>query len=80
MGIWCQTLALWAGITPSLLLKGGWALPNALITYSLVGGLVISRFGLWTFDLAVSQLLQEWVADSELGAPRTLCQLFCSLP
>lgn len=41
---------------------------NALVTYSLLGGLIISRFGLWTFDLAVSQLLQEWVADGELGA------------
>ena len=38
------------------------------MTYALLGGLIVSRFGLWTVDLAVSQLLQEWVADDELGA------------
>ena len=33
----------------------------------LLGGLVASRFGLWLFDLAVSQMLQEWVTPEELG-------------
>ena len=34
----------------------------------LVSGVAASRWGLWTFDLAVSQLLQERVPDSELSA------------
>ena len=34
----------------------------------LVLGLVCSRFGLWLFDLAVGQLLQETVPDGQLGA------------
>jgi iron-regulated transporter 1 len=37
------------------------------LIYVLLTGLVASRFGLWLFDLAVSQLQQELVPDSELG-------------
>ena len=33
----------------------------------LLAGLVLSRWGLWTFDLAVTQMLQERVAFSQLG-------------
>ena len=66
-GIWLQTAALWAGVAPSLALAAGWPVPAAVTTYALVGALVVSRFGLWTFDLAVSQLLQERVPDAELG-------------
>ena len=68
MGIWLQTGALWAGVAPSLALAAGWPVPVAVATYVLVGGLVVSRIGLWTFDLAVAQLLQERVPDDELGA------------
>ncbi len=64
-----QTAALWAGVMPSLALAAGWQVSAAVTTYALVGALVASRFGLWTFDLAVSQLLQERVPDAELGAP-----------
>lgn len=35
---------------------------------ALVWGLVLSRFGLWSFDLAVNQLLQESVDAGSLGA------------
>lgn len=37
------------------------------LLYVLLSGLVASRFGLWLFDLAVTQLQQELVADTELG-------------
>ena len=40
---------------------------SAVLTHLLAAGLVASRFGLWTFDLAVSQMLQERVADREMG-------------
>ena len=33
----------------------------------LIAGLVASRTGLWLFDLAVTQIVQESVADSEIG-------------
>ena len=67
-GIWIQAITLWAAVAPSLALAAGWQVPTAATTYTLVGGLIVSRFGLWTFDLAVVQLLQERVPDGELGA------------
>lgn len=42
--------------------------PAAVATYALVSGVAASRWGLWTFDLAVSQMLQERVNDQQLGA------------
>eukprot|EP00210_Caulerpa_lentillifera_P006279 g5998.t1 len=33
----------------------------------LVWGIALSRFGLWVFDLSVSQIIQEWVSDDHLG-------------
>lgn len=36
-------------------------------THVLVSGVAASRWGLWTFDLAVSQLLQERVPDDQLS-------------
>ena len=41
--------------------------PDTLITHALVGGLIVSRFGLWLFDLCVSQLLQDEIISKELG-------------
>jgi iron-regulated transporter 1 len=57
-------------VAPSLALAAGWRVPTPATTYTLVGGLIVSRFGLWTFDLAVAQMLQERVPDGELGAER----------
>jgi iron-regulated transporter 1 len=37
------------------------------LLYVLLSGLVASRFGLWLFDLAVTQLQQELVPETELG-------------
>lgn len=36
-------------------------------------GLVVSRFGLWMFDLAANQLLQEHTEPSQLGTYAHLC-------
>lgn len=50
-------------------------LPHHLL-YVLLMGLVASRFGLWLFDLAVTQLQQELVPATELGecwSVRDLC-------
>ena len=33
----------------------------------LVWAIAISRFGLWLFDLSVTQILQEWVEEGQLG-------------
>lgn len=46
------------GLTPPL--------PKGLL-YGLLSGLVASRLGLWLFDLAVLQLQQEMVPQSEMG-------------
>ena len=35
--------------------------------YALVWGLVLSRFGLWSFDLAANQLIQESADPAALG-------------
>lgn len=46
---------------------GGLPYSHFPVLYVLLSGLVASRFGLWLFDLAVSQLQQELVPDNELG-------------
>lgn len=71
--VWAQLACLTAALLPQLLLPaaaaaaaggggGDPALPFLLV------GLVLSRFGLWGFDLAVNQLVQESVAPEALGA------------
>ena len=44
------------------------AMPSPAINRLLVGGLVFSRFGLWGFDLAVNQIMQETIEDRSLGS------------
>ena len=41
--------------------------PSLVLVRLLIGGVVASRSGLWLFDLAVTQLVQEQVAQHELG-------------
>lgn len=41
---------------------------SALVMRLLILGLILSRFGLWGFDLAVNQILQETVPSVNLGA------------
>jgi iron-regulated transporter 1 len=70
VGIGCQLLCLLPGVLPVLSYqaggRGGGAAPAALL-YVMMAGLAASRTGLWTFDLCVSQLLQDEVAQAELG-------------
>lgn len=64
LGIGCQLACLAACIVPITAVTGG----AAALTHVLAAGLAASRAGLWTFDLAVSQMLQERVAHREMGA------------
>lgn len=41
--------------------------PAVLQVRLLIGGVVLSRFGLWMFDMAVTQLVQERVLQEEMG-------------
>lgn len=70
LSIWLQLACVLAATLPSLLALMGLHVSTAGALYSLVGGLVLSRFGLWQFDLSANQLIQEGVAEGELG---TVC-------
>jgi hypothetical protein len=63
MGIFSQLACQAVALLGVLLLGSAGA-----ATHALAAGLVASRFGLWTFDLAVSQMLQERVPAHEIGA------------
>ena len=67
LGICAQLTCLVVAVSPALLSLGGTRVAPTSTTHILVGGLVASRFGLWTFDLCVTQMLQEWVSNQELG-------------
>lgn len=83
--IWAQWLSLTIGSAPLLL--GTWfgwqsMVPGSLPVRLLILGLVLSRFGLWAFDLAVNQIIQETVNLNTLGAVtgiqgslQSLCQM-----
>lgn len=66
-GIWWQAVMLLVAVFPVWLTQLGARIPESSTTHVLLGGLVASRFGLWLFDLAVSQMLQEWIDTEELG-------------
>ena len=70
LGISTQLTCLVVAVSPALLSLAGTRVAPASATHILVGGLVASRFGLWTFDLCVTQLLQEWVLTQALGKSR----------
>ena len=70
LGIFIQLTCLVVAVSPALLSLVGTRIASAAATHILVGGLVASRFGLWTFDLCMTQLLQEWVLTQELGESR----------
>ena len=69
LSIWLQLACLLAAVLPAV---AGAALGPAAVSpqvcvYALVWGLVLSRFGLWSFDLAANQLIQESADPSALG-------------
>jgi len=69
--VWLQLACLLVAIIPAVVTRVGAARPAAapLGARVLAAGLAASRAGLWLFDLAVSQMLQERVPLQELGAP-----------
>ncbi|KAL0018471.1 hypothetical protein WJX77_004008 [Trebouxia sp. C0004] len=67
LGIWWQAISLVIAVVPVWLTQLGAHLPASTISHVLLGGLVASRFGLWLFDLSVSQMLQEWVPAEDIG-------------
>ena len=56
----------WGSLALTLIMSSALAQPAGM--HVLAWGLVASRFGLWAFDLAVSQMLQERVPSEQLGA------------
>ena len=67
MGIWWQATSLIIAVVPVWLTQLGARLPASTTYHVLLAGLVASRFGLWLFDLSVSQMLQEWVPAEDVG-------------
>ncbi len=67
LGIWWQATSLVIAVVPVWLTQLGARLPASTTSHVLLGGLVASRFGLWLFDLSVSQMLQEWVPAEDIG-------------
>ncbi|KAJ3106729.1 hypothetical protein HDU97_005655 [Phlyctochytrium planicorne] len=67
-GIWSEFLSLVPMVLAVVMvgrgsgggISGGW-------TIALFGGAVVSRWGLWTFDLVETQLLQESVSNNDAG-------------
>ena len=46
----------------------GFEMPNSFLSLSvLMTGVILARFGLWGFDLTITQLIQESVLESERG-------------
>ena len=67
MGVWWQAAALVLAVAPVWLTQLGARLPESTTSNILLMGLVASRFGLWLFDLSVSQMLQEWIPAEDIG-------------
>lgn len=67
LAIWLQLACLLGGVLPAVAAALGAAVAARARMYALVWGLVLSRFGLWTYDLAANQLIQETVDPATLG-------------
>ena len=79
LGICWQTVSLTVAVTPVWLTQLGARLPASTTSHVLLAGLVASRFGLWLFDLSVSQMLQEWVPPEDIGMRENIacCERVC---
>ncbi|GLI67363.1 hypothetical protein VaNZ11_011542 [Volvox africanus] len=69
-GVTYQLTCLAAGVLPVVVVAmahGGDLRPSVTQVRVLVAGLVSSRTGLWLYDLAVTQLIQEDVRQNQLG-------------
>ncbi|KAK9817605.1 hypothetical protein WJX74_011025 [Apatococcus lobatus] len=68
IGVWAQLAVLFVTVMPAFG-PASWPLHAGLgRARLLLAGLVLSRWGLWSFDLAVTQMMQERIACSQLGA------------
>eukprot|EP00198_Chlamydomonas_reinhardtii_P002615 XP_001691951.1 predicted protein [Chlamydomonas reinhardtii] len=69
-GITYQMACLASGVLPVALtiMSQGGGKPSVGEVRVMVGGLVASRTGLWMYDLAVTQLIQQGVAEDHMGA------------
>lgn len=68
LAIWLQLACLLCGVLPSVAAALGLAhVTQRLRMAVLVWGLTLSRYGLWTFDLTVNQLIQESCDPGSLG-------------
>ncbi|GMH45689.1 hypothetical protein BSKO_13652 [Bryopsis sp. KO-2023] len=69
MGAGIQFVSLAVGVVP-LVCRAFMSTSDATLAtmHLLVWGLIISRFGLWTFDLTVSQTMQMTVDSTKLGS------------
>ncbi|GLC41594.1 hypothetical protein PLESTB_000698500 [Pleodorina starrii] len=73
-GVTYQLACLAAGVLPVAVEvmaaagSGGGGRPSTTQVRILVAGLVSSRTGLWLYDLAVTQLIQEEVGQDQLGS------------
>ena len=45
---------------------------SAATDYALMASMVSARWGLWCFDLAQTQIMQEWVAEHERGVMNSM--------
>ena len=68
VAVLAQLACLALGVLPQVALGDGGGGGGGAGLRVLAAGLVASRFGLWLFDLAVNQLIQEGAAQDELGA------------
>lgn len=67
LSVWLQLACLLGGVAPAVAAAAGVAVPARARMLALVWGLVLSRFGLWSFDLAANQLVQETAEHAALG-------------
>lgn len=63
IGVYMQLVCLFIGVVGILL-----GMDAVVSTHLLVVGVVLSRWGLWTFDMIVTQLIQEKVEKENLSA------------
>ncbi|KAK9072985.1 hypothetical protein SSX86_007307 [Deinandra increscens subsp. villosa] len=78
-GLW----SIWSQWTCLLVCVGSiWVKNNASSAYMLMGGVAISRLGLWMFDLSVIQQMQDQVPESDravVGGVQNSIQSFWDL-
>ena len=67
LGVWWRAISLVLAVASVWFAQLGAHLLASTTSHILLGGLVASRFGLWLFDLAVSQMLQDWVPAEDIG-------------